>query len=167
MFPVFPVQRSGMTRYSRKPAAFALLLSLAAGLTALGATGQFHRSGADGNSIDALERAIASGRNDVATWSSYAQALQEKKDFVHAAAAYGRALELQPAEGEIQKLRFNAALCLGQSGNADAFFTSFAQLTSTDPKLAVDVLDRPELAGLRADSRWAAAASSARAQAAD
>jgi Tfp pilus assembly protein PilF len=156
-----------MTRYSRKPAILALVLSLAAGITALAATGQFRAAGNAPDAIDSLERAIASGKNDATTWSAYGTALQQQHRFSHAAAAYQRALDLQPDFQQVPTLRFNTALCLGQSGDADKFFTYFTHLTATDPKQAVDILDRPEVSSLHADPRWSAAASTARAQAAD
>lgn len=93
--------------------------------------------------------------------------MQREHQFTHAAGAYERALELQPEFDALQPLRFNAALCLAQSGESAKFFAFFGKLTTTDPKLAVDILDRPECAGMRADSRWLGAAATARAQAAD
>jgi tetratricopeptide (TPR) repeat protein len=156
-----------MTRYSRKPAILALVLSLAAGITALAATGQFRTTVSAPGAIDTLERAIASGRNDAATWTAYATALQQQQQFTHAATAYQRALELHPDFEQVTQLRFNTALCLAQSGDANRFFTFFTHLTATDPKQAVDILDRPEVSSMRADGRWSAAASTARAQAAD
>jgi Tfp pilus assembly protein PilF len=156
-----------MTRYSRKPAIFALALSLAVGITALAATGQFRAAGSSTDAIDTLERAIASGKNDAAIWSAYGTALQQQHRFAHAAAAYQRALDLQPDFQEVPKLRFNTALCLAESGDADKFFGFFAHLTALDPKQAVDILDRPEVSSLHGDARWSAAASTARAQAAD
>jgi Tfp pilus assembly protein PilF len=154
-----------MNQYSRKSSGIALVLTMAAGLTALAATGQFHTG--DPGSVDQLERAIASGHGDVHTWAAYGTALQADKRFDHAAQAYQRALDLQPDPSDAQKIRFNAALCFGQAGDADKFFDFFSHLTTTSPKLAVDVLERPELAPLHNDARWGPAASLARAQAAD
>jgi hypothetical protein len=61
----------------------------------------------------------------------------------------------------------NEGLALGQSRDADAFFAYYTRLSANYPKLAVDLLERPELAPLRSDVRWEPAASSARAQAVD
>jgi tetratricopeptide (TPR) repeat protein len=163
----FPVQRTTMTRYSRKPAAITLILTLAAGLSAFAATGQFRNKGEGGATIDQLERELASGKTDVGTWTAYGDALRGQKQFAHAAAAYQRALEMHPSVDDLQKLRFTTALCLGQAGDADKFFVFFTHLTLTDPKLAVDLLERPELATLRQDSRWGPASASARSQASD
>jgi Tfp pilus assembly protein PilF len=156
-----------MNQHSRKTSGIALVATLAAGLTALAATGQFRGNSGVNGSIDQLERAISAGHGDVATWAAYGAALQGEKRFDHAAQAYQRALDLQPDPGAVQKIRFNAALSLGQAGDADKFFAFFSHLTTTDPKQAVDVLERPELTTMHSDARWAPAASSARAQAAD
>lgn len=156
-----------MTRYSRKPAIVALLFSAGLGISALAATGQFRAPVHMTGNLDSLERAIASGKSDCGTWMAYAQALQQQHSFAHAGAAYERALSLQPAVEEAPGLRFNAVLCLGEAGDPEKFFPFFSHLATTDPKLAVDVLERPELATMRADSRWNAIAATARAQAAD
>lgn len=156
-----------MNQHSRKSSGIALVATLAVGLTALAATGQFHRSQSANGSIDQLERAISSGHGDVTTWAAYGAALQEQKRFDHAAQAYQRALDLQPDPGVVQKIRFNAGLSLGQAADPDKFFDFFSHLTTTDPKLAVDLLERPELAPMRKDARWGPAANAARAQAAD
>jgi Tfp pilus assembly protein PilF len=156
-----------MTRYARKPAAAVLVLSFGAGLGVLAATGQFRAGGVGGDAIDVLERAIASGKNDWQTWAGYGAALQQTHRYVHAAAAYGRALELQPDVEALSKLRFNEGVCLAQAGDADKFFAFFTHLTAADPKAAVDLLERAEVSGMRGDARWAGAAATARAQAAD
>ncbi|MGN6368306.1 MAG: hypothetical protein ACTHN5_08615 [Phycisphaerae bacterium] len=156
-----------MNQHSRKTSGIALAATIALGFTALAATGQLHSNTGGAASIDQLERAISSGRGDVATWCAYAAALQEKKRFDHAGQAYLRALDLQPDPGVVQKIRFNAALCLAQSGDANKFFDFFSHLTTTDPKQAVDLLERPELLPMHRDARWGPAATTARAQAAD
>ena len=156
-----------MNQHSRKTSGIALVVSLAAGLSALAATGQFHRGDGVKGSLDQLERTISAGHGDVATWAAYGSALQGEKRFDHAAQAYQRALDLQPDPADVQKIRFNAALSLGQAGDPDKFFSFFTHLTTTDPKLAVDLLERPELTAMHSDARWGPAASSARAQAAD
>jgi tetratricopeptide (TPR) repeat protein len=152
-----------MTRHARKPAILALVGSILVAAGSLAATGQFRAPGS-ATSIDALERAIASGSADAATWNSYGDALRADNRFAHAAAAYQRALELDP---DRPLARFNAALSLAQAREPDQFFAFFSHLTMNDPKQAVDLLDRPELAALHADPRWETAAGTARAQAAD
>ncbi|HUO10384.1 MAG TPA: hypothetical protein VM008_18910 [Phycisphaerae bacterium] len=156
-----------MNQHSRKSSGIALVLTMALGAAALAATGQFNRANSANGSIDQLERAISSGHGDVTTWAAYAAALQNEKRFDHASQAYQRTLELLPDPSIVQKIRFNAALCLGQAGDPGKFFDFFAHLTTTDPKLAVDLLERPELAPMRKDPRWASAANAARTQAAD
>ena len=141
----------------------ALFASLAIAGLALGMSGQF-RSAAPPASLEELERAIGSGNADASTWQAYGDALERAKRFGHAAAAYQRALEIDP---DRPAARFNAALALAQANVPDKFFTYCGQLTANDPKQAVDLLDRPEMGAMRQDSRWETAATAARAQAAD
>jgi tetratricopeptide (TPR) repeat protein len=152
-----------MTRHARKPAAIALFASLALAGAGLAATGQF-RSAKGPASLEDLERAIASGSADASTWNAYGDALRIHKRYAHAAAAYQRAMDMDP---DRPLTRFNEALVLAQSNAADKFFEFFSQLTVNDPKQAVDLLDRPELVSMHNDPRWLQAATSARAQAAD
>jgi tetratricopeptide (TPR) repeat protein len=152
-----------MTRHARKPALIVLLTAVALAAAGMAATGQF-RAGHPPASLEELEKAIGSGSADAGTWNAYGDALRGVQRFGHAAAAYQRSLELDP---DRPMARFNLALALGQAGDADKFFLYFAQVTANDPKQAVDLLERPELEGLHKDGRWAAAATNARAQAAD
>src|SRR5690242_2256779 len=134
-----------MTRYARKPALMALLAC--AGVTGglLAGTGQFRGSDNRPASLERLERLIASGSADAGTWQGYGDALSEHKRFAHAASAYQRALDLDP---DRPVARFNEALALAQARDADRFFEFFTRLTNNDPRQAVDLLDRPELAGM-------------------
>jgi tetratricopeptide (TPR) repeat protein len=141
----------------------ALVASMAVAAATLAATGQF-RSAKPPASLEELERAIASANADGPTWNAYGDALRNAKRYAHAAAAYQRAIELDP---DRPMTRFNAALALAQSNAPDKFFPYFTELTAHDPKQAVDLLDRPELASMHKDPRWLPAATSARAQAAD
>jgi tetratricopeptide (TPR) repeat protein len=152
-----------MTLHARKPVMIALFASLTLAAVGLAATGQF-RSAQGPASLDELERTIASGSAEAATWNAYGDALREHKRYAHAAAAYQRAIELDP---DRPISRYNAALALAQANAPEKFFPFFTQLTVNDPKQAVDLLERPELASMRNDPRWAAAETAARAQAAD
>jgi tetratricopeptide (TPR) repeat protein len=157
-----------MKQHARKPAIFAILLTAGLGLAALAAGGLLSRRTDAAASLQELELQIAAGKADAATWQHYGDALRDVKRFSHAAAAYRKALELEPDRREA---RVNAALVLGQAGDADGFFAMVQELTVNDPKLAVEVMDRPEAAGpngkMRADPRWEGAYRSAKAQAAD
>jgi tetratricopeptide (TPR) repeat protein len=152
-----------MTRHARKPVIIALFASLTLAAGGLAAAGQF-RSARGPASLEDLERAIASGSADAATWNAYGDALRTHKRYAHAAAAYQRAIDMDP---DRPLTRFNEALALAQSNAPEKFFPFFTQLTINDPKQAVDLLDRPELVSMHNDPRWLPAATSARAQAAD
>jgi tetratricopeptide (TPR) repeat protein len=157
-----------MKQHARKPAIFAILLTAGLGLAALSGSGVLARRGDAAGSMPQLELQIAAGKADAATWQHYGDALRDVKRYSHAAAAYRKALELEPDRREA---RVSAALVLGQAGDADGFFAMVQELSVSDPKLAVDVMDRPESAGpegkLRKDGRWEGAYRNARAQAAD
>ena len=156
-----------MRHHARIPAFLAAALTAALGLSALYAGGLF----APGPNSDliALEKQIAAGTADAGTWQSYGDTLRTAHRFGHAAAAYRRALELQP---DLRDARLNLGLSLGQASNSDtagpdAFFAFINDLMLSEPKLAVDILDRQELAPLRADARFAPVYQNAKAQAAD
>ena len=72
------------------------------------------------------------------------------------------ALSLKPDPAITRQARINALFCLSQAKDPDGFFNCFARVTAVAPKLAFDLLDRSELAPMRADPRWDAAAANAR-----
>jgi tetratricopeptide (TPR) repeat protein len=152
-----------MTRHPRIPAVAALVISGMAGLSILAGTGQFRTTDLSRASLEMLEKQIVNSP-DPAIWCAYGEKLRQAGRYGAAAKAYQRALELQP---ELTSARLNEGLALGQSRDADAFFAYYTRLSANYPKLAVDLLERPELAPLRSDVRWEPAASSARAQAVD
>ncbi len=152
-----------MNRHPRLPAIFAAMAAGVLGLGILVGTGQFRSSDLSDSSLAALEQRVV-GSRDGTLWSAYGDKLRSIGSFASAAKAYERAVEFKP---ELVVARANAALALGQSKDADAFFAYFNRLTAINPKLAVDLLDRQELAAMRADPRWEMAAANAREQAQD
>jgi len=151
-----------MTRHARIPAIVAMVLSGGLGVGILAGTGQFHAAGAAG-SLAELEKKIV-GSKDGTVWEAYADQLRATGRFSTAAKAYERALEYSP---QLTNARVHRALALAQAKEADAFFAYFSRLSIMYPKQAADLLERPELAEMRNDARWAPAAASARAQAID
>jgi hypothetical protein len=152
-----------MTRHARIPAFAALLITAASGVALLAATGQFRSANLAQISLDDLEKRIIDCK-DPAVWCAYGDKLRIAGRFPAAAMAYQRAVDLQP---DLTSARMNIAIVLGLANHADAFFAYFSKLSAAYPKLAVDLLDRPELSAMRSDSRWDPAASAARAQALD
>jgi predicted Zn-dependent protease len=156
-----------MTRHPRIPTLIAIALSAAAGIGLLAATGQFRTSSAANASLEQLQAQLSSGvpaSSDPVLWCIYADKLRAAGRFSAAARAYQHVLELQP---ENPAARINAGLALAQANDSDSFFAYLNRLTMSYPKLALDLLDRPELRPLHPDPRWTPALASAQAQAAD
>ncbi|MCL2648294.1 MAG: hypothetical protein FWD61_15005 [Phycisphaerales bacterium] len=153
-----------MTRHARKPAILTLILAIGGSAALLAATGQFRFHETTPRSLQEFETIIASGETDAATWQAYGDALCSNKRYAHAAAAYQRSLDLEPDRAQA---RFNAALALAQANQADKFFDFFNRIIAYNPKQAVDLLERPELASMHSDPRWTPTATLAQGQAAD
>ena len=155
-----------MRKFARTPAFFILLAAAAlaayAARSPLSATSQ-----RDGKSLEDVERLIAAGNVDSTTWLSYALKLNSAGRFAHAADAYRRALTAQPPLADSRSARFELGLTLAQTPNADAFFDYIHQVTLTDARLAVDILDRRECQSKSADPRFTPAVKEAQAQAVD
>jgi tetratricopeptide (TPR) repeat protein len=145
------------------PAFIALVASSAIGFGALAATGQFRSTNLDSATLADLEKRIVDCQ-DGAIWIVYGDKLQASARYPDAVKAYEKALGLQPNSVEA---RIKIAIALGQEKNSDNFFGYFSRLSSSYPKLAVDLLERPELTSLKSDPRWEPAAAAARAQAVD
>jgi hypothetical protein len=151
-----------MTRHKRIPALAALLLSTGAGLAILAATGQFRTPDLQHESMESLEKQILTTR-DPKVWLAYGDKLRDAHRPDSAAKAYQKAVELQP---DLPAARLNCGLALAAC-NADAFFDYANRLSSTYPRIAVNLLGRPELSPLHADPRWEPTVAAAEAQAAD
>jgi predicted Zn-dependent protease len=157
-----------MTRHPRIPTFLAITISAAAGIALLAATGQFRAPSTANASLEQLEAQLFSrgqeGGTDPALWLTYADKLRQADRFPAAARAYQHALQLQP---DNPAARINAGLALAQANDPDTFFAYLNRLTMSYPKLALDLLDRPELRPLHTDPRWLPSLASAQAQAAD
>src|SRR5262249_47789281 len=129
-----------MTQHKRIPALAALLLSTGAGLAILAATGQFKTPDWQHESMESLEKQILSTR-DPGVWLAYGDKLRDANRPESAAKAYQKAIELQP---DLPGARLNWGLALAAS-NADAFFDYANRLSTSYPKIAVNLLGRPEL----------------------
>jgi tetratricopeptide (TPR) repeat protein len=133
------------------------------GLGIFAATGQFRTTDLGHASLEDLEKRIV-GSTDGRVWMAYGDKLRQTDKFEAAAKAYERALELQP---DLNDARLKKGMALGQAADANAFFAYVAKLSGTYPKLAVDLMARPEVSGMRADPRWDPAQTAAQAQAVD
>jgi tetratricopeptide (TPR) repeat protein len=152
-----------MTQHARKPALAALVLTLALGIAGLSATGALRSGTERSTDLATLERQIA-GHPDADTWDAYGDALRAAGRYGQAADAYQRALKLDPAR---RATKINIGLALAQAKDADGFFQYVSRLTMTDAKVAVNLLEKSELAPLQGDPRFTMARTTAQGQAVD
>jgi len=144
-------------------AALALVGTFGLGLGVLAAMGQFRVKELSRMTVEELEKRVAASR-DGAVWCAYGDKLREAGQFGAAVKAYEKAVEFGP---ELVEARLNAGVALAQANNPDAFFAYVGRLAINYPKVAVDLMERGEVRGLRGDARWGPAEAGARAQAVD
>ena len=128
-----------MLQHSRLPAILTLLIVLAPGGVILLA--RQGRVSGDESRFAALQAAVAQPDVKPATWLLYAQTLQSLKKFPDAAWAYQQLLNVDPSN---RPASLQAAICLAQSGRHEDFYGFVKATILSDPKLAVEILDRPE-----------------------
>lgn len=154
-----------MTRYRRLPAILVLVAVVAIGWTFFAPRPAAQATGlADSLSLDDLRSAIADGDTSPDVWYAYGRRLMQANQFVPAAQAFAEVLSRMPYH---RPARFDRALALAQSGDRDAFFAFLAEIVYSEPKLAVELLGRPEVASLSADPRMEPLRREARSQAMD
>ncbi len=154
-----------MTQHPRIPAIVAIGLTALVGLAIFAATGHFRTTDLSHASLADLEKKIV-GTADGRIWLAYGDKLRQAGRLDSAAKAYQRAADLQP---DLIDARLKQGLALGQS-NPDAFFDYVSRLSMNYPKVAVNLMDRPELAALKSltsDPRWEITRTAAQAQAVD
>jgi tetratricopeptide (TPR) repeat protein len=152
-----------MTLHPRMPAIAALLLTACAGLGILAGTGQFRTKDLAQATLQDLEKKIV-GSDDGRLWLAYGDKLVAANNPEGAAKAYQKAIKLQP---DLMDARLNLGLALGAGKDADAFFEYVSRLCINYPKLANDLMKRPELGHLQSHPRWASMAATAQSQAID
>src|SRR4051812_47190174 len=155
-----------MKKHSRALSAVVLVGALGGGLGLLGAMGQFREKELSGMSVEELEKRIgeADGAKDKAVWMAYGEKLRAGGKFGAAAKAFEKAMTLDP---ELAEGRLMAGVSLAEAKDADGFFGWVAKLSINVPKAAVDLMERPEVQGMRGDARWTPAEAGAKAQAVD
>ncbi len=129
-----------INKHSRKPAAVVLLATVVAGGWYLVATGGSAKA-TDGPTLADLELAIARADAPPEVWAQYAQHLRAEKRFAHAAMAYERVLARDPYDVEAN---LQCGTSLAQAGDAAAYAEFVRKLILFNPRLAVDLLARPE-----------------------
>lgn len=153
-----------MKHHPQQPATFVLLLTLALGL--LLAMLDNHLLAVSENDAALLELEQAIGQPDVqpATWLKYAKTLEQASRFDHAAMAYRKVLEV---EQHNRQARLSAATCLARARQADVLLAFVDESVRVDPKMAVDIFDRPEIQPYMSDPRMATLAKEAQFQSMD
>jgi hypothetical protein len=151
-----------MMRHRRLPAIGVLVLVV--GLGALYVRSWGRGASGDGASIPDLEKQIARGKVDAATWNTYAGKLVEAKRFDNAATAYKKVLELEPAN---RGAKMGAAISLAKAKDEEEFYKFMSDLTASDAKMAMDIFDRGECQAWLSQQRFATLKNDARAQAMD
>jgi len=122
------------------------------------------RASRGGDSLAQLERRIAEGEADAATWSRYAQALEEAGRYGHAAAAFARVLEREPYQRDLHRRR---VMALARHGDADRLYAVLDELVLADAPAALGVLESSELAAYLEQERFTDLLVAARIQAMD
>ncbi|MEI8197570.1 MAG: hypothetical protein WCI73_16875 [Phycisphaerae bacterium] len=151
-----------MFQQSRLPAVIVLLAILAPGgvmLLARSANG-----GADESRLAELKAAVAQYDAKPATWLLYAQTLQSLKKFPDAAWAYQQLLNIDPGN---RQASLQAAVCLARADSRTEFYGFVKATILSDPKLAAEILGRPESQPFMADERFHALHAEALAQSMD
>lgn len=150
-----------MMQYRRTPAVLVLVLATAGWAVVL--RGQSTRGGEIGE-LSALQIAAAAPAATAADWRNFAEALQAAGRFAESAQAYQKALEREPYN---RQMKFDRAIALARTGDADAFFECMRDLSITEAKLAVEILDRAESQRYLSEDRFRVIAQEAASQARD
>jgi tetratricopeptide (TPR) repeat protein len=153
-----------MNRYYRLPSLVVLLMVFGAGALYMHRYGR--ASGNGGQGIEALEALIKKQKDHPVkeTWLSYAEALSSAGQFDRAAQAYKKVLELDPPN---RQAKFGCALALAEAKKSEDLYAYVKDMVFAEPKLAMDVLDRPELSEFMSDGKFQALQREAKAQAMD
>ena len=156
-----------MRRYRRMPAAIILAVIGVLGVGYVLAWDRVERiwkKSPGEQSVSALEKKIADGDKSAGTWMAYGEALAKAKDYARAAVAYKEVIRLEPVRKDA---KFQCAVCLAQAGKADELHDYMKELVVAEPKLAMEILDRPEAQKFVSEERFAQLKVEARNQAMD
>jgi tetratricopeptide (TPR) repeat protein len=113
--------------------------------------------------FDKLERTVAK-TDDSKVWMQYAQALESRNRYQHAAQAYRKVLQIEPYNNQA---RYQCALALARSDDEDAYFQYMQNLVLTYPQMATELFAQPECQRFLTQNRFRVLAREARVQAFD
>lgn len=156
-----------MNRYQRKPSVIILAVAALLGVTyvvAWGRVEQYLKQRNGNHTLESLEQKIANGDKTAETWIAYGQALAERKRYGNAADAYRQVLTVEPTRREA---KFQRAVNLALAHRGDELHGFLRDLVHSEPKLAVDLFERPELQPFQSEPRFASLYSDARNEAVD
>lgn len=119
---------------------------------------------AAGSSLENLEQQIAAGNAATEIWAAYGERLFTAGQFDRAAMAYEHVIEQQPYN---RTARFQCGLAWANANDADRLLAFARNQLYFEPKLAAEILDRPEARRFLSDPRFAVLQKDARAQAMD
>ncbi len=150
------------------PALLILLITLVVGAGYLTSWGKHltlrEIMGASDGALADIEATIQTGKPTAATWRDYGNLLLARQRYVDAADAMKRAMELDAAD---QDLRVQYGLALAAGKNRDGFLEFMGSFVFSEPKLAMDLFERPECRGYLNDPAFAPLYKDAKGQAVD
>jgi tetratricopeptide (TPR) repeat protein len=155
-----------MVRYRRTPALIVVLVTAALGVGYVLAWDKVERlwKKAGDQDIASLEQKIEGGDKSAGTWLAYAEALVKAKEYGRAAAAYGEVIKADRGKKEA---KFQRAICLALAGRGDELYDFLKEMVLIEPKLTMEILDRPETQKFGGEARFTALKNEARDQAMD
>ena len=153
-----------MIQYARLPAIVTLLLILGPGAIFFLCSRQSDASYADSSQLAKLQTAISAKDPKPSDWLAYAQTLQNLKRYGDASWAFAELLKLEPGN---RQARLQGAVCVALTKNSGDFATIVEQTIKADPRLAVDLLRRPEAQPYLASEKFQELQRTAQAQAMD
>jgi tetratricopeptide (TPR) repeat protein len=151
-----------MIRRSRIPALIALLIVFAAGIFFLRTATK--DASAQAAELTRLQLIIARPDAKPGDWFEYARHLRDAEQYTRAVAAYQRVLEIDPYHHDA---RLQCACCYGLLGNPDDLLRFMKSSLLVDPKLTLNLYERPEIASFINDSRFKSLKNDAIAQSMD
>jgi len=154
-----------MTRRPRTPALIVLLATVVLGLGYSFTLGNWGRAAAKpAGNLENLERLVLAGTEKPKAYFEIGQQLRQAKRFSTAAKAYRLFLAAEPQNQDALLYR---ATSLAQAGDANELYNHLVEMTQSNPKLAADILERPECLAHMKDTRFKELAGDAKAQAMD
>ena len=118
----------------------------------------------ESGSLQDLEARIATGESAEPLWLAYAQRLEESKRFADAARAYQNILDKDP---DHRRAAMGKSISLASANLPDDLHAHLSDLALNDPKLVLDLLDRPDFHPYLSDDRFKKLQKESRAQAMD